>query len=391
MEEDKKIIGSESNNTQEESNITSLPGFSTQYHQGQAERGKQQLPARISNALSESIIINFDRLKKKYNLDSSNSIIQKAVDEDGKIIKLSFQQKKILLALQAQLSTLIEEPGIKGYIEKLDKGETPKNLVRVFINLEELCKNVFGEEEKGRADKQKTLRNSLKELSDIKQLQIYNVKALDEYGNEIPDARIEHFKPYLSLTGEEARIYVGKKAVIAVEIEFSRIFLERINDRYIKILPSFWEAKTSKGKRIKSDHFISLSALAINLAWSHYYELRKKEKEIKEKGIIDPEKIKDIKEEALTHSPIPFSTLMDAIAGKTEHPQQQARFRNYLWEAMRALIDYGLLTIKSKIDWEKETIILVFNEDYNTPKMKQPSLKGTPWEQYTDPKARKGK
>ena len=37
---------------------------------------------------------------------------------------------------------------------------------------------------------------------------------------------------------------------------------------------------------------------------------------------------------------------------------------------MWALIDYGLLTSDSTIDWEKETITLVYNQDYATPRQK---------------------
>lgn len=394
MEEFKNKISSNESQINEKDISTLLPGVNIRINKEQAdlEAGGKLPTARISNALSESIIINTHRLEDTYNLSIDDKIVREATDEEGKLIKLSFQQKKILLALQAQLSTLIEKPSIKNYIEKINRGENPQTFVKEFINLKELCKHIYGEEEKGRDDYQKTIKAELKALSEVRQLQIYKVKALDQEGNEVPNARIEHYSPYLSLTGEETRIHVGEKTAIAVEVIFSRIFLERINNRYINILPSFWEAKTSKGKKIKSDHFISLSTLAFNLAWTHYrINLPEVEKYVKKEKIIDTEKIQALKEQALTHTPIPFDTLKDAIAGKIDHPQKEARFKEYLWEAMRALINYGLITKKSRIDWEKETITLVYNADYNTPRMKQPSLVGTTWEEYVAPKSRKKK
>lgn len=370
MEEDKKIIGSEDSLVQMEKESLPIVGFQYNEEQAEKEEGLTLLPARISNALSESVIATSQSIERKYNLSIQDSVIKEAVDDSGRVPKLSVMQKKILLSLESHLSQLTEQPEIKEYIERLRNGENPP-LVSEYISLEELCSDIFGREEKWKSSKQNEIKKELQALSTIRQLQIYKVKALDDNGEE-REAMIKIFSPYLSLTGEEKQLKIGKRTTIAVKIQFGRIFLERISDRYFTILPSFWQAKKSNGDKIRTDHFYSLSTLAFNLAWSHYYvELPKVEKYIKKENILDTEKIEAMKEKALTHEPISFDRLKDIIKGKTEQRAQKKRFKEYLWDAMWALINYGLLSESSRIDWEKETITLVYNEYYGTPRQKQ--------------------
>lgn len=370
MEEDKKIIGSESTNIQGEDNIISLPGLSVQYDKGQIEQGKQQLPARISNFLSESVTATLHSIETKHKLTIKDSFIKEAVDDNGKLPKLSAMQKKILLALQSQLSLLLDKPSVREYTEKINSGESPDK-VEEFISLEELCRDVYGEEERWKSRPQQEIKEELKKLSDIKQLQIYYVDIADGNGNK-KHATMRLLEPYLTLLGEEREIRIGKRTSIAVKIRFARIFLEKIGDRYFTILPSFWKATKSNGKRISTDHFYSLSTLAFNLSWSHYrHNLPRAKERIKNDGILDKEKQAQIIKEALTHEPIHFDRIKDILKVKTEARAEKIRFKNYLWEAMWALIDYGLLTSDSTIDWERETITFVYNQDYATPRQKQ--------------------
>ena len=368
MEEDKKLINSVEPLGVDEKESSLLPGINDQYSKlADKEEEKHLLPSRISNALSESVIATPQTIERKYNLTIQDSVIKEAVDENGKVPRLSVMQKKILLSLESHLSQLIEKPEIKDYIERLKKGENPP-LVAEYISLEELCSDIFGKEEKWKSDKQNDIKKELQALSSIRQLQIYKVKALNNEGVE-REAMVRIFAPYLSLTGEEKQIKIGKRTTIAVKILFGRIFLERISDRFFTILPSFWQAKKSNGEKIRTDHFYSLSTLAFNLAWSHYYiELPKAEQYIKKENILDTEKIEAIKESAMTHDPISFDRIKDIIKGKTEERSQKKRFKTYIWDAMWALIDYGLLSDKSRINWERETITLVYNEHYATPR-----------------------
>lgn len=325
-----------------------------------------QSPSRISNALSESVIANTQSIERKYNITIQDNIVRNAVDENGRVPKLSTMQKKILLSLESHLTQLTNKPEIKEYIEKLKRGENPHG-VEDYISLEELCSDIYGPAEKWKSEKQKEIKKELKKLSEIRQLQIYKVKALDNGIEREGLAKL--YAPYFAFTGEERQYRIGKRTATEVKIRFGRIFLERISDRFFTILPSFWQSRKSNGEKIRTDHFISLAYLAFNLSWSHYYiELPKAEKQIESQNIINPEHIKEIKLRALTHEPIHFDRLKDIIKGKTEQREQKRRFKEYLWEAMWSLIDYGLLSDMSSIDWERETFTLVYNEFYGTPK-----------------------
>ena len=347
-----------------------LPGIDIQYRDRQEEKERQQplLPSRISKTLTDSIILTAEKLDNKFHLTAvNNEEVREAVDEKGKLRKLSAKQKRILLALQYQLSLLKDRKEVKEYIDAIENGGNPPHPVTTYINLEELCERVCGEEEKTKKREQEALKEELKELSCIKQLLVYDIEYFNPETKNRETVRVKAFQPYLYLTGKEVEIEKGKRTSKAIEICFSRIFLERIRDRYIPVYPSFWQSTKSDGKKIKTDHHQSLATLAISYGWAHYHKkLPEARKYIKKENILDTEKQAKIIEAALTHEPVPFGLLKDIIKGKTEERSEKLRFKGYLWEAMWSLINYGLLSPKSHIDWEGETFTLVYNPDYYT-------------------------
>ena len=376
MEEDKKIIGSEQTTIQEADNTNSfLPGAGIQYSKDsktESEIKTSLLPGRINNALSESIIATSRSIEKKYGLTIKDTIIKDVVDAKGRIPKPSAMQKRVLLSLGYRLSLLMEEPEIKGYIEKLKDKKNPSDNVKVFISLEDMCGDIHGEEEKWIPGKQNRIKQELKDISETKRLHIYKTELQDENGRT-QEVLVEDFYPYINLTGRERRVSIGKRTALAVEVEFTRIFFERAWDRYYQLLPSFWEAEGLNGRRMITDTYWSLSTLVMNKAWSHYHhDLPEAENYIKEQGILDPDKIKQIKEKALTHTPTPFEELKAIQEKSSEHPQQKARFKEYLLEAMWALIKRNILSEESSIDWENETFTLVYSEAPNIPRDKEP-------------------
>ena len=366
MEEDKNKIPSGEQVAKGEQLKEVLPGTSVQYINTDTKEGeKLPLPGRLTAPLTENIVATIGSIKRKYDLDEKDSVIIEAIDESGQIPRFTPQQKKILLALQYGLTQLLDEPEIKEYTTLLEKGRTPENAIKATVNLRELCKTVYGEKENGREDYQNILKDELRKLSEIKMLQIYELDF--ERDGERKHGRVKHFKPYINLTGEEVHLEEeGGKTSKGVVVEFSRIFLDKANNRYFLPKKTFWEAKTSKGKRIKTDEFITLSSLAINLSWGHYQSLRKKKSKIDE--IIDPESKEKAITEILTHAPITFDSFKERLYVKMEKPSQKQRFKYKIWEAAWALIREGILSDKSNIDFDKETITLVFTPDYNTPK-----------------------
>jgi len=370
MEEDKKIIGTEESNK--------LPGLSL-YNDEEPQKEKEQplISGRITNALTESIIATPKSLERKYGLTITDETIKEAVDSNGNIPKLSAMQKGVLTALEYQLSLLREKPSVKAYLEKLKEKQSPEDNVREFISLEALCGNINGKEERWKKDKQTRIKDELKALSETKQLHIYKAQFKDEDGNE-RDALVKEYEPYINLTGRETHIQIGKRTAIAVEIEFKRIFLERAWDRYYLLPPSFFEATGSNGRKISTDEYKSLHILAMNKSWSHYHhDLPEAEKYIKENKIIDPERIDQIKEKALTHTPISFEELKAMLEKEVKHREEKRRFKYFLWEAMWALININILTEKSSIDWDNETFTLVYSENPSIPRTYKP---GGIWE-----------
>ena len=371
MEEDKKIISSE-----EKGAASSLPNIGIQYSKKETEEkgGEALLPGRINNALSESIIATYNSIEKKYGLTIKDEAIKEAVDANGKIPKPSVMQKRVLLSLGYRLSLLMEEPEVKGYLEQLkDKKNPPtSDNVKVFISLEDMCRDIHGEEERWIPSKQKRIKEELKAISETKRLHIYYTELQDENG-KVQKVLVEEFFPYINLTGRERQITIGKRTALAVEVEFSRIFFERAWDRYYQLLPSFWEAEGMNGRRMITDTYWSLATLVMSKAWSHYHhDLPEAEKYIRKEGIKDPEKIKQIKEKALTHTPTPFEELKAIQEKSSEHPQQKARFKEYLLEAMWALIGRNILTEESSIDWDNETFTIVYSENPKVPRNTEP-------------------
>lgn len=381
MEEDKKIIGSEQSTIQEADNTTSfLPGASTQYSKDsktESEVKPSLLPGRITNALTESITATPKTLEKKYGLTIKDEVIKRAVDSKGRIPKLSAIQKGVLLSLEHQLSLLREKNSVKEYLEELQAKGNPSENIKEFISLEAICANLYGDEERWKSGKQNRIREELKALSETKQLHIYKAEIKDDNGI-IREALVKDFYPYINLTGRERHIQVGKRTAIAVEVEFSRIFLERAWDRYYLLTSESFEAIGSNGRRIRADEDIyrSLQMLVMNRAWSHYHhDLPEAENYIKKEGILDPEKISEIKEKALTHAPIHFSDFKSMLEKEPEHREEKRRFKYLLWEAMRALIKVNTLTEKSNLDMDKELITLVYSENPSAPRTSEPGGK----------------
>lgn len=385
MEEDKKYISSSGSNIQKEEEKNSiLPIVGSVYNDEVVKKQKEQplLSGRITNALTESMTATPRSLEKKYGLTIKDEVIKQAVDSKGRIPKLSSMQKSVLLSLEYQLSLLREKDSVKGYLEKLQKNGNPSENLKEFISLEAICGNINGQEERWKSGKQTRIKEELKALSETKQLHIYKAEVKDDEGNS-REALIKEFYPYISLTGRERHIQVGKRTAIAVEIEFSRIFLERAWDRYYLLTSETFDAIGSNERKISTDEFKSLQMLAMNRAWSHYHHaLPEAEKYIKKEGILDPEKINEIKEKALTHAPIPFDELKAMLEKEIKHYEEKRRFKYFLWEAMWALININILTEKSSINWENETFTLVYSENPASPRTSKP---GGVWEKNPFP------
>lgn len=385
-----------------------LPIANPNYSSSKEKSGgvKIQLHGRISNVLTGNMIITPRSLERKFNEEYSiEELLPKdSIDEEGNIVKLSAMQNRVIFSLSKQIFSK-DRKEVTEYMEAIKRGENPKSLPRMYvvipsmiedifgeerrkeaIKLTELNENlfgegngelitisdmsgdVFGEEEKGKKKKVNYIKRELESIARIKIPQVYLTGEFKDKSGVVHKTAIRELIPYITITGYEKQFLIDDKVFSAVEIEPSRIFYEKNwvgkESRSFILGKDVLGARLPSGRKIETDvYWCGLFPLAANYSWYYYYyRLEAVKKHIKKENIIDSEKIAQLKEDALTSTPISFQRIREAINFKSKHPQEEARFKKRLWEGLWALIDRGVITEKSSINWEKETFTLVFSE-----------------------------
>ena len=386
MEEEKKIIGTEQS--------SSLPIIDIQYNEQDTSKSQAEPSERISNSLLQALSNrakgSLKEIEDKYGIKITDAEFKEVVDDEGNPKKLTKKQDRILMAFNSELSKHIEEVGIKELVEKTESGEKIKeseSVASFFVNLEELCRKVEGKEEKWKRKKQQAIEEELQKISQIKQIQIYRVRekvGIDSRGNDIyENITYKAVDPYIYLTGaSREKEMTGGRTTRTVEVVFSKVFLDKIKTRSAPILDSYWELKDSNGGKIYTAIFTDLSKLVFRLRWSHiYHALPEIEKYIKKEGILDTEKISSLRKKALTHAPISVEEIKAITNANYDTTRKRRKdFWIDLWEALRALIVYGIITTETRIDQEKGEVILVYNPDFDTPRQTSLPIGGSYWE-----------
>lgn len=374
MEEDKIKTPSGEQIANVEKGKELLPGTNVQYSGKNVEQeGKHSLPARISDFLTGNMIATPQSVASKFNNQATikdlfgGEDMEGSIDREGNLVKLSAMQNRVLFSLCKQIFSK-ERKEVSDYLEALKRGENPEKLPRVYILLPDMSGDIFGEEERGKPRKINEIYTELENISKVKVPQVYSTGTFkDEKGVE-HSLTLRNLIPYISITGYEKQAIVDGNIYPAVQIECSRIFYERNwigkGSRNFLLSNDILEARLPSGRKITTDVYWSgLFPMAANYSWFYYWHrLKAVEKKIKEEDIIDSVRIAQLKEDALTTPPIPFQRLRAAINFKSKHPQEEARFKKQLWEAMWALIERGVITDKSDIDYDNETFYFVFSE-----------------------------
>ncbi len=414
-----------------------LPQTNTEFAKGgeREERANISHSGRISNVLTGNMILTKGSLEKKFDSEYNPEELlpSGATDREGNLIKLSAMQNRVIISLSKQIFSKDREE-VTEYLEAIRKGGNPKNLPRMYvvlpsmsddifgeerrkeaialselsgaisgelITLSDMSGDVFGEEEKGKPSKVKDIYSELESIARIRVPQVYPIGTFtDEEGKEHKIA-FRDLIPYITITGYEKQLLIDDKIYSAIEIEPSRIFYEKNwvgkGSRNFLLGKDILGARLPSGRKIVTDlYWCGLFPLAANYSWYYYYyRLEAVKKQIKKENIIDSVKIAQLKEDALTCSPISFQRIREAINFQSKHPQEEARFKKQLWEGLWALIDRGVITEKSSINWEKETFTLVFSEDreplnrVGTKKELERRPKGE-WAEYS-PKRKRGR
>lgn len=413
MEEDKKKIPTKKQVSNRTNNSNVLPGIGIVYREKENKGGNFSLPARISNFLTgnmiatpQSVANKFDNQVTIKDLFTGESIpgetMDGSIDRDGNLVKLSAMQNRVIFSLSKQIFSK-ESKEVTEYLELLKQGENPEQLPKMYISLSDISADVFGEEERGKFRNIKDIYKTLEKISGIRVPQVYYTETFTD------DKGVEHsfsFRrliPYIRLTGYENQIIVDNRYILpsSVQIECSRIFYERNwigkDSRNFLLTNDVLEARLPSGRKITTDVYWSgLFPLAANYSWYYYWhKLKAVEKKIKSENITERAKIAQLKEDALTTPSISFQRIRDAINFKSKFRQDEARFKKQLWEGMWALIDRGVITEKSNIDWENETFHFVFNENrepLNKPGTKKEDEKkpGGKWATYS-PNIKRGR
>ena len=386
-----------------------LPSVSHSYSKREilTENGKSATTGRISDFLTGNIIATPKSISSKLGQSIQDIFavtkMDGSINEEGNLVKLSAMQNRVIYSLCNQIFSY-ERKEVTEYLEALKRGETEYKLPKIFIYVPDICGDVFGEEEKYKPQKLEQIRQTLEDIKNKKVPQVYSTGTFKDENGEEHSFTIRELCSYINI-GRERQIIIDKSKIYsAVEIEFSRIFFERNwtgkGSRNFQIANDTLEARLPSGRKITTDvYWNGLFPMAANYSWYYlWHRLKVVEKKIKEEDIIDSERIAQLKKDALTTPPIPFQRLKEAISFKSKHPEEEARFRKRLWEGMWALIDRGIITEQSKINWEEETFSFVFSESrepINKPGTKKEDEKkpGGMWAKYspiTKPGPKKG-
>ncbi len=392
-------------------NNQTLPETNTEFSRDadKAERAHVPSSGRISNFLTGNMILTKDTLVKKFDNEYKLSELLppevtdeegntfKPIDREGNLIKLTAMQNRVIISLSKQIFSKNTEE-VNNYMEAIKRGDNPKNRPRMYVvlstinedlfgeqnkkeaetsgefsgdlvTLSDMSGDVFGAEHKGKPSKVGEIYKELQEIAKIRVPMVYAIGTFKDKKGEEHKVAYRDLIPYITITGYEKQLLIDDKIYSAIEIEPSRIFYEKNwigkGSRSFLLGKDTLGARLPSGRKIQTDvYWCGLFPLAASYSWHAYYiNLKKVEKQIAEENIIDSVRIAQLKEDALTTKPITFQRIRDAINFQSKHPQEEARFRKQLWEGIWALIDRGIVTEKSSINWDKETFTLVFSEE----------------------------
>ena len=418
MEEDKKILIPEEpiNNSEEKK---SLPDMGVGYSGTERDKpgtGLIHLQGRIATALIKNAASTVNSLQKEYGYTINDIVEEGSLDREGNLIKLDTMGTRTLISLSNQIFRneneevteylKLAESESKKEVSKRDQkalNKTPK----VNINVVAVSIDLFGKREGSKPRKIIDTYKEIEKISKIKIPQIINEGNI-VVGNEEVHAINRHLDPYITITGSEDQTVFEKKTKqkdgkvtkeiitipVQIEIMAARIFYEHNwigkGSKHFPLPDGILDARLPSGRAITTDVFWKGLFMIAGMYRYHAFSINYQQvlQKIKKENIIDREKIAQLKEDALTCDNIPIQRIKDIIGfdsmiASLKADEKKAkqikvyvrRFKEQLWDAMWALIDRGILTDKSDIDFEKGTIKLVYSENKEAEPLNAPGTK----------------
>lgn len=400
-----------------------LPSVSHSYSKSETstDKGKSPRSGRISTALVKNTTSTVSSLEKEYKDSIENIVETGSLDKEGNLIKLDTMATKTLFSLSKQIFESDNED-VNKYLELAESEskkpanerneEALKKTPEVPIDFISVSIDLYGKKEGSKPSQIIKTYKFIKKISEIKIPQIINTGKFTE---KIGEEKIEHIgivqllEPYISIGSEEQYTYIRKKKdkddnttdeqkisiITSANIKASRIFYENNwlgkGSKHFPLLEGILDARLPSGRAITTDiYWIAIFPMAAQYRY-HAYSINYQQtlKKIKDENIIDSEKIARLKEDALTCANISINKVREILGFETQlketidkHKEKKKkekkevsektissiirvykrRFKEQLWDAMWALIDRGIITEKSSIDWKKDTLTFVFTE-----------------------------
>lgn len=338
---------------------------------------------RISNALNTNIAIRkqlnlFDYLDEEQQGKLTLSDEAHYIDRRGKTISLSVEEIQIVKALSSYLP--FNDPEIKAYITAINtmdaKGElkiTPKAPVQIPVSVLQLSKDIIGDTKEASLKK---IAERLKRLEEIEQVQYFNVNG-ERYSVVRPLIRFNEklYKHYSEIRSSKGRKKAQdpdvkeKKILVGANIIYSSLFLYEATNKYC---PLYTQKLFEVWRRNKTELFAILLS-DLESKWRQYYlnsikaETAAKQ-EHKELKATDKDEyyrlVAEAKRKALIYKSNTL-TIRDRVTTDYETDRKQrSRFLPDLQRAIDSLVKYGIITDKSHITQDRESVIFVYNAKF---------------------------
>jgi metal-responsive CopG/Arc/MetJ family transcriptional regulator len=365
------------------------------------------------------------------NLIKGNTEIEniRPTDENGNLIKLDAMGTKTIYALNKYIFDN-EEESVKKYLESAEKEnkkeikERDQNLLdntpKVGINVISISIDLWGKDQGKRPKKIIETAELIKKIAGIYIPQFIRYGEIEDENKKKIIVRDSFLYPYITIEAIRATEFIpgkkfgsseaGKPITLNTyfEIRPKRIFFEHNwigkGSRYFPLPDGILDAQLPSGWPNNTDVlWIGLFPLAATYRYNCYsIRYQNVKKTIKEEDIIDSEKIEQLTTDALTYKNIPFQRLKDIVGYEStieeaieeyiknrekenKEPSKtqigtirriyKRRFYEDIWEGMWALVERGIITDKSSIDYDNETFTFVFSESEEPVPLNPPGTK----------------
>lgn len=285
------------------------------------------------------------------------------INREGKTTFLTKRQQKLVYALSMFLSQSKDEPEIQAYVRALKEGRQPKSRITLPISITQLTKLVTTDGNARKRQKEDIL-SDLKEMAEIKQVQVFG-----EYGTDEGQIR---FVASLIQIAEQVEDLSKDKELDSdfIAVTFGSVFFYELYNRYAIVKPTLFRLWGKSGNGTDTELFSMLLSDLLSKYSGHriasiqaVYKIKKSQYKTDEAFFKARTKVQ---REALTYSEYASSIKERVTTDYESRRVYKALFWKHLEGAIKALVEYGLITDAKITKTAKgERVDFVFNFDYD--------------------------